>query len=89
MKMKCNSGRRNYRKVAKFADGGMVPTPKEDPRGDYRKARRTLKDPLWKPVTVMEDIVGRFSESKGRSNAHVDAVRRGALETIKKSGYED
>lgn len=58
-------------------------------RRNYRKARRTLKDPMWKPVTVMEDIVGRFSESKGQQNALRDAVRTDAIKKIKDSGYED
>ena len=72
--------------VKKFAEGGVVPLPTDDPRTDYRKARRDLKTP---PVTVLEDIVGRFSESKGHSNAVREAIREGAIDTIKKSGYEN
>jgi hypothetical protein len=70
----------------KFAEGGVVPSPTEDPRKEYREARRTLKGEP--PVTVAEGVMGAFSEAKARDNAFRDAIRRGALEKIEKSGYE-
>ena len=66
-----------------YKDGGLVedelpakvPIPTPDPREEYRGARRTLSSEP--PVTVMEDIVGRFNEAKGQSNAFRDAIRQG------------
>lgn len=72
--------------VKKFAEGGSVPLPEDDPRKEYREARRTLS--REKPVTVNEGIMGLFSDSKARDNEFRDAVRRGAIEKIKESGYE-
>lgn len=85
--MKKPKQRRDYgKRVKAYANGGLV-LPEEDPRKEYREARRTLKrEP---PVTVLEDFVGRVSEAKGRDNAFRDAVRRDAADKIKKSGYED
>jgi len=88
MKRPTKKDTRNYRQEPLYyEDGGAVPYPMADPRNDYRKARRDLKD--TPPVTVMEDIVGRFSDSKAHSNAVRDAIRRGAVDTIKQSRYED
>ena len=77
---------RDYPKNLKFEDGGPVPYPTPDPRNDYRKARRDLRG--TPPVTVMEDLIGRFSPSKAESNAVRDAIRERAFQTIDESGYE-
>jgi hypothetical protein len=83
--------------VKKFAEGGKVPLPEsdprkgllpeDDPRSEYRQARRDLSG--TPPVTILEDLVGRYSPSKGQSNAFRDAIRQRAVDVIKKSGYED
>lgn len=75
------------KRVQKFAEGGTVALPKDDPREAYRGARRDIRS--TPPVTVMEDLVGRFSDSKGQNNALRDAIREKAFKTIKESGYEN
>jgi hypothetical protein len=66
----------------KLADGGGL---RSEMTG-AEKARRTLQ--RTPPVSVMEDVIGRLDAGKGQSNAVRDAVRGGAADTIKGSGYE-
>lgn len=89
---KFSKPRSKSKKLHKYEKGGLVddgstPLPKDDPRSEYRKARRDIRD--TPPVTVMEDFVGRLNEAKGQDNALRDAIRRRSFKTIKDSGYED
>lgn len=61
------------------------PTPRPDPREGYGEVKSAYGD-LRKtpPVTVLEDVVGRFSQSKGQDNALRDAIRQKATDTIRK-----
>lgn len=71
-----------------YAEGGAipdyVPTPRSDPRPGaavVKGAKQTLREE--KPVTVMEDIIGRFNEAKGQDNAVRDAIREKAFRDLK------
>jgi len=77
------------RRVDRKASGGPIAAPKAPLRSEFteaEKARRTLR--RTPPVTIMEDMVGRFNEAKGQSNALRDAVRQKAADDVKASGYE-
>ena len=70
--------------VRGYDDGGVVPLPRPDPRegsADVRSAYEDIRG--TPPVTVMEDVVGRFSPSKAQDNAVRDAIRQRAFDTIK------
>lgn len=84
--------RRGKSKIAHYGKGGKVVGPLyEDPRGkmrsestEHEKARRTIQH--TPPVTVLEDVIGRFDKSKGHNNALRDAIRRKAFDDMEAAG---
>ncbi len=71
-----------------YADGGAVPLPPETPEKlrRYKEAQRDLRSPR---VTVMEDLVGRFHEGKGQSNALREAIEQKAVKDIREFDAND
>lgn len=74
------------RGVQKFADGGGAMRSES---AEYARAQQHINKPEWRePVTALEGLVGRFSESKGRDNALRDAVREKDTKTMQNTGYD-
>lgn len=73
----------NPKWLKRLADGGTVPLPQPNPiRQEADKGIDTLRSEP--PVTVMDDVIGRFSKSKGQDNAFRDAIRERARNSASK-----
>jgi hypothetical protein len=63
----------------------MLPEARQGMRSEavsHEMARRGLSAPQNAPVTIAQDLIGRFHEPTGQSNAFRDAIRQRLLEAL-------
>ncbi|MGE0677752.1 hypothetical protein [Pseudolabrys sp.] len=67
-----------------YADGGAVEKDTRSESTSHERARRELR--RTPPVTIMEDLIGRYDKAKGSDNATRDAIRERAIDEMRAAG---